>query len=201
MNIVPSVENFYDPKIRQYIYYQCNKKLTFDEIMFLLYYNDDPIPNADIILENHMQPEKSFSERWENAKILVIGANYRPSERERWEQIDPNYIGFGFAFAGDEMQFVDGNPLEENWDIVEFNILFDLMKKKKFDAIYVDRGVYQHLTDIMKLQLNNNKIFRQTPLIVPISIENKFDKWKKIDEFVLWDDSELFTFVKLERPS
>ena len=128
MNIVPSVENFYDPKIRQYIYYQCNKKLTFDEIMFLLYYNDDPIPNADIILENHMQPEKSFSERWENAKILVIGANYRPSERERWEQIDPNYIGFGFAFAGDEMQFVDGNPLEENWDIVEFNILFDLMK-------------------------------------------------------------------------
>lgn len=97
----PTIDNFGDPLIRQFIYEKCNNKLDLEELYFLLYYNNNPIQFADMIFENHLG--QIFKERWENAKILVIGANYQVSERIRWEQIDPNYIGLGFRYKGDEI--------------------------------------------------------------------------------------------------
>lgn len=88
------------------------------------------------------------------------------------------------------MKFIDGNPLEYNWDKEEdFHILFDLLKQtnKKFDAVYLDRGVYNHLTDSMKLRLNLTPLFGNT-LIVPINHADKFNNWIQIDNIELFTD-------------
>jgi len=200
MDEQPTLENFSDPKIRTQIYYTCHKKFSLEEIKLILFYSE-PIHNANLIWENLTQPQV-FSERWNKSKILVIGTNYRPGERERWEQLDKNYIGLGFRFSGEELLFQDENPLEYDWDNVgTLEPLIKLIKRtnKKFDMIYMDIGVWPHLSDLMKFQLLH--IFKI--IAIPANVYSKaFEinpKIKIVEQIYLkWDTEKEWMYNVLQ---
>lgn len=87
----------------------------------------------------------NFKNRFQNAKILVIGADYHENDSTRWSSIDPNYIGVGGMTS-----LVQGDPATGDWNKREYwENFFQHVRSsrgpKPFDAVYIDHHTIHHL--------------------------------------------------------
>ena len=87
-----------------------------------------------------------FERRLRDARILVIGAsftnNFAESDDIRWGMIDPNFLGVSHGSRDPigKLGSWDDNP-DEYWP----KVFGEILRNRKFDAIYLDRGTFQHL--------------------------------------------------------
>jgi hypothetical protein len=83
-----------------------------------------------------------FFERLQYSKILVIGASFdNENDLNRWGEIDPNFIG---------VSHMSKDPIGRlgSWKDdpkTYWRQVFSILDEKKFDAVYLDQGTFQHL--------------------------------------------------------
>jgi hypothetical protein len=128
----------------------------------------DP-PYADLKLKQYLPvPEgfqlklepkvQSFRDRWQKAKILVIGASYKNTDVDRWSKFDPYYIGMSAEPASENLfpqlvKFSDKNPLTTNWRTDgTWNTVLRLCSEtnKKFQTVWLDISTWKFFTDEWK---------------------------------------------------
>ena len=95
----------------------------------------EPISNSEINAE--------FERRLRDARILVIGASFKNNFDDiRWSRIDPNFLGISHSSRDPigKLGSWDDNP-HEYWH----KVFGEILRNRKFDAIYLDRGTFQYL--------------------------------------------------------
>lgn len=104
--------------------------------------------------------QQDFEDRWQKAKVLVIGAAYAQSEYDRWSKIDANYIGFGKNYEIDVQGSVKitNNPFAKDWNANGLGAWTELVLKaqkdgKKFDNIFLDVSVDKFISSDMMLAM------------------------------------------------
>ena len=87
-----------------------------------------------------------FERRLRDARILVIGASFKNKYSKlddiRWGRIDPNFLGVSHMSRDPigKLGSWDNNP-HEYWP----KVFGEILKNRKFDAIYLDRGTFEHI--------------------------------------------------------
>lgn len=91
--------------------------------------------------------DDEFKNRLEKSKICVIGAsNIILKEKERWEKVDPNYIGITGNFEHIPTIYGDSNfNFNFNNEPKEWIKKLFLDSKKNFDTLYIDRGTLKYM--------------------------------------------------------
>jgi len=98
----------------------------------------EPISDAEINIV--------FEKRLKDARILVIGASFKNKFSKlddiRWGKIDPNFLGVSHMSRDPigKLGSWDNNP-QEYWP----KVFGEILKNRKFDAIYLDKGTFVHI--------------------------------------------------------
>ena len=115
----------------------------------------EPISDAEINLE--------FERRLRNARILVIGASFKNKFSKlddiRWGMIDPNFLGVSHGSRDPigKLGSWDDNP-DEYWP----KVFGEILRNRKFDAIYLDRGTFQHLVHHIQDEHGYNSFYYES---------------------------------------
>jgi hypothetical protein len=121
-----------------------------------------PVPEGfQLKLEPKVQ---SFRDRWQKAKILVIGASYKNTDVDRWSKFDPYYIGMSNEPASENLfpqlvKFSDRNPLTTNWRTDgTWNTVLTLCfeTNKKFQTVWLDISTWKFFTDEWEYTVMNS---------------------------------------------
>ena len=103
--------------------------------------------------------DKNYTTRWQDAKILVIGAAYGKEDQDFWSITDKNYIGIGMG----DHNFKNMPHWQTNWNTNNFWDFQTPPKKIGFKYIFLDRCVWnivseRNFKNVLQFALNNLQI-------------------------------------------
>ena len=87
----------------------------------------------------------TWDERYQKSKVIVFGCCYAPHERNKWGQLDNNYIGIGQPYHISHN--IPGNKFEFEWNMGPNNWPNEFKELKKYDIAILDYGVIHDINN------------------------------------------------------